>query len=264
MNRIRNVVLALAFTAALAGCAAGPGGGGEMRDLPTSSDQTDIQKRAKVRLELAVGYYEQHQLTTALDEVKRALQIDPNYADAYSVRALIYMDMNETRLAEEGFQYALKLRPNNPDFANNYGWFLCQNDRAAESIPQFESALKNRAYQSPAKALNNAGVCSLKLKDETAAERYFTEAFRYDTENVTTNVNLARLHFQRRDYPRAKFYINRAVKSDTANAEALWLGVKIERKLGDRAAEATLATQLRRRFPTSTEYAAFQRGAFDE
>ena len=47
-------------------------------------------------------------------------------------------------------------------------------------------------------------------------------------------------------------------------AEVLWLALRIERRLGDRAAEASLANQLRRRFPASPEFAAFQRGAFDE
>lgn len=262
MNRIRMGAFALGLAVLLGGCAGGPTG--DLRDLPTSSDQTDNQKRARIRMQLAVGYYEQRQLSTALDEIKQAIQADPNFADAYSVRALIYMEMNETRLAEDSMQHALRLAPNNPDFNNNYGWFLCQNGKPRESIAYFETALKNRSYQSPAKALNNAGVCSLKLKDDVAAERYFTEAFRFDTENISTNINLARVHYLRQDYARAKFYINRVIKGEAVTAEALWLGIKIEHKLGDRAAETTLATQLRRRHPNSAEYSAYQRGAYDE
>jgi Tfp pilus assembly protein PilF len=43
----------------------------------------------------------------------------------------------------------------------------------------------------------------------------------------------------------------------------VWGGFLIERKLGDRVAEANLANQLRRRYAGSTEYQALQRGDYD-
>lgn len=246
----------------LVGCASNQGGATE--ELKTSSDQTDIQKRAGIRLQLAVGYYEQRQFPVALDEIKQALLADVNFADAYGVRALIYMEMGETRLAEDNFLRAISLAPNNPDFSNNYGWFLCQNGRENQSIIQFEAALKNRAYQSPEKALNNAGVCSLKMKNLDAALRYFTESFRYDPGNMATNTNLARIYYERRDYQRARFYVDRVIKANMLSADVLWLAIKIEHKLGDKIIEVSLGTQLRRRHPGSPEYAAYQREAFDE
>jgi len=180
------------------------------------------------------------------------------------MRALIYMDMGETALAEESFKRAMQLAPNNPDFSNNYGWFLCQNGRARESISYFEAASRNRSYASPAKALNNAGVCSLKLGDAVAAERYFNEAFKSNPGNLDTSLNLARLYYGRGDFQRARFYIGRVTRSDNPGAAALWMAIRVERKLGDRDAEAGLATELRRRYPDSREYAALSRGAYDE
>lgn len=233
-------------------------------DLQNSADQTSDQKRARIRLPLAVAYYGQGQLATALDEIRQALQADPNFADAYSMRGLIYMDMGESRLAEESFLQALKLAPNAPDFNNNYGWFLCQNGRERQSIPYFDAALRNRAYQSPAKALNNAGICSLKFGDMSSAERYLSQAFQVEPGNLSTNIGLAKIYFERKDYERARFYISRVVKADVMTADVLWLAIKIERKLGDQAAEASLVTQLRRRHGGSPEFAAYQRGAFDE
>lgn len=233
-------------------------------DLATSYDKTDNQKRARIRLQLAIGYYQQGQMNVALDEVKLALQTDSEFADAYSMAGLIYMDLGETRLAEENFTRALRLAPNDPDLSNNYGWFLCQNGRAQQSIAYFESSIRNKAYQSPAKALNNAGTCSLILKDAVVAERYFNEAFRYDPGNPTTNTNLSRINYERGDFERARFYITRVTKADVLTAEVLWLAIKIERKMGDRASEASFVTQLRRRYPNSNEFAAYQRGAFNE
>jgi type IV pilus assembly protein PilF len=157
-------LLLMTLLVALAGCVTtGPGAPGSsgQAELKTASDFTDNQRRAQIRLELAINYYREGQLPVALDELKNALQSDPNLADAYGVRALIYMNMNETSLADENFKTAIRLAPNNPELTSNYGWFLCQNGRAAESIAYFEETLKSRTYQQPSKALNNAGLCSL-------------------------------------------------------------------------------------------------------
>jgi type IV pilus assembly protein PilF len=255
--------IGFAIATLLSGCSSLPAGDAP-KELPTSSDQTENQKRARIRLQLAAGYYEQRQPEFALDEVKLALQADPNFADAYSVRGLIYMEMGENRLAEENFLHAIRLAPNNPDFNNNYGWFLCQNGREKQSIVYFDNALKSRFYQSPAKALNNAGVCSLRMRDRLAAERYLMQAFQYDPANPITNLNLAKIHFEQDDLERARFYVDRVMKAEVMTADVLWLAIKIERKLGDRNAESSLAVQLRRLHPNSAEFAAYQRGAFNE
>lgn len=257
------LIAGMASFVLLSGCGSNPVASGQ-NDLPTSSDQTESQKRARIRLQLAVGYYEQRQMPVALDEIKQALLADPNLADAYSVRALIYMDMGENKLAEDNFQQAIRLAPNTPDFSNNYGWFLCQTERERQSIEYFEAAIKNRAYRSPEKALNNAGICSLRLKDKIAAEKYFSQAFQFNPSNPSTNANLAKIYYDQGDYERARFYIGRVMKADVMTAEVLWQAIKIEHKLGDRAAESGLATQLRRRHPGSPEFAAYQRGAFNE
>ena len=113
----------------------------------------------------------------------------------------------------------------------------------------------------------NAGNCSLKLKNVDAAERYLLDALRYDPDLPATSAGLARGYFERRDYPRAGFFLTRlteTAKLDTLSADVLWLAIRVKHMLADRAMEASLAAQLRKRFPGSPEYAAFERGAFSE
>ena len=261
-----NAIAGALALALLAGCA---GAGGEApRELKTASDQTAAEKRAQIRLQLAVGYYQDRKYEIALDEVKQAIAAAPDFADAYGFRALIYTAMGENALADENYRHALRLAPRNPDLANNYGLFLCDaGGRPDQALGFFESALKNPQYRSPAKALTNAGNCSLKLKHTDAAERYLLEALRYEPELPAIQAGLARVYFERRDYTRAGFFINRltdAAKLESLSADVLWLAIRVKHMLGDRATEATLAVQLRKRFPGSAEYAAFERGAFNE
>lgn len=259
----RGVFIAAMLLALLViGCTA-PSGGNQP-ELRTSSDQSETQRRAAIRVQLAAGYYQQHQWETALDEINKALAIDPKNADAYSVRAMIYLEMGEMGPAETNFNRALALAPNDPDLSNNYGWFLCQTGQEAKSIAYFEAALKNRFYRSPQKALNNAGVCSLKMKNEAAAENYFTQASRHDPADPTTNANMAKLHYARGAYDRAHYYISRIGKAEAMTADMLWTAIKIARKRGDRSGEAMYVAELRRLHPESAEFAAYRRGAFHE
>jgi type IV pilus assembly protein PilF len=61
----------------------------------------------------------------------------------------------------------------------------------------------------------------------------------------------------------ARKLVGRFNKLVTPNAESLWLALRIERKLGERVAESSYATQLRRRYPASPQYQLLQRGAYD-
>jgi type IV pilus assembly protein PilF len=256
-------MLGVLFALMLSACVSQKSEGGRT-DVSPSAEKVETQNRASIRMQLAVGYYQQGLHKVALDEIKQALQSSPDLVDAYSLRALIYMDTGETQLAEDNFLRALKLAPNNSELANNYGWFLCQNGREKQSLQYFEKVIKDLSYPTPAKVLNNAGVCSLRLKDVAGAERYFMQGFREQPDNPSLNVNLAKVFYDQASYEKAKFYIDRVIKAEIMAADVLWLAIKIENKLSDQLAVTGLSTQLRRRHPNSKEYAMLQRGAFNE
>lgn len=224
----------------------------------------DAKRRADIRLQLAIGYFERGQFSVAVEEAGLALEAMPESAEAFSLRALAYMELGQAGAAERDFQRAMVLAPKQPDFANNYGWFLCNHGRIADSISYFESAVSDPEYRSPGKALVNAGTCSMRLGNNDAAARYLKQAFQHEPGNPVVNMGLGKFYFDRQELERARFHISRVSEIEMLNAEALWIAVRIERKLGNQVAEHELAAQLHRRFPSSSEYAAYQRGAFDE
>src|SRR5690606_593333 len=79
---------------------------------------TEERRRARIRLELAAGYYQQRNYSVALDELRQALTIDPDYADAYGMLGLVYMELKESDLADQSFRKALALTPNDPELNN--------------------------------------------------------------------------------------------------------------------------------------------------
>ncbi|MCF8159830.1 MAG: type IV pilus biogenesis/stability protein PilW [Polaromonas sp.] len=260
-------LMALLCAGFLAGCANVPDsaqGSASRADLVTDSDETSGRKRARIRVELAVGYLEQGKTNIALDEVKLALAADPEFADAYSLRGLIYMRLNELSLAQESFMKALAVRPRDPNILHNLGWLKCQQARYPEALADFSMALANPGYGERAKTHMAQGLCQIRAGQRREAEQSLLKAYEFDAANPVTGYNLANLLFQNAEFARAQFYIRRLNNSDWANAESLWLGIKVENKMADRVALLQLATQLERRFPQSKEASAYRRGAFDE
>ncbi|MCJ0763563.1 type IV pilus biogenesis/stability protein PilW [Variovorax terrae] len=259
--------LAAVSLGGLAGCAShssGPGASDSHADLVTNSDEPEARKRARIRLELATGYFEQGQTTVALDELKQAIATDPSFADAYSLRGLVYMRLNDARMAEDSFRRAISLNPRDANALHNYGWLMCQQARYSEADQAFAQVLTNPTYGDRAKTLMTQGLCQARAGKREEAERSLSRAYELDAANPVTGYNLALLLYQRSEFTRAQFYIRRLNNSELANAESLWLGVKVERRMENREAMQQLVEQLKKRYPQSKELAAYDRGTFDE
>jgi type IV pilus assembly protein PilF len=258
-------VLALAGLGGCAGTAAGGSAVNNSQGEPiTESDEPEGRKRARIRIELAAGYFDQGQTSVALDQIKQALQADPAFAPAYSLRGLVYMRLNDSAMAEDSFRRALQINPRDPDALHNYGFFVCQQGRHAEGVQLFSRALTSPLYGGQAKTLMMMGTCQLRMGQAAEAEGSFSRAYELDPANPYVAFNLAALEFRRGELTKAQFVIRRLNNSEQANAESLWLGIKIERRMNNPQAAEQLAQQLQRRYPRSKEWAAHQRGAFDE
>lgn len=230
----------------------------------TEFDEPEARKRARIRLELATGYFEQGQTSVALDEVKQSLAADPGYGPAYVLRGLIFMRLNDNRLAEESFRRALQLNPRDPDALHNYGWYLCQQGKLPDAVDHFSRALQSPLYGGQAKTLMAKGVCQIRAGQMGEAESNLARSYELDPGNPIVAFNLASLLMKRGELSRAQFIARRLNNSEQANAETLWLGIRVEHRLRNDEVVQQLASQLSRRYPQSREWAAYRRGAFDE
>ena len=266
MKLVRTATLLLASAAALlvAGCAANPGTTGARAEIMTESDEPDNRKRARIRLELAANYFQQGQTNVALDELKQALVADPTFADAHNLRGVVYMRLNDNVLAEDSFRRAMTLNPRDGDVLHNYGWLLCQQNRYGESTAMFARAIALPSYSAQTKTLMTLGLCQIRAGQITEGERSLLQSYELDAGNPVTGYNLADVLFKRGNLAQAQFYLRRLNNSNLANAETLWLGIKVERGLSNREAMSQLGDQLRKRFAQSREAAAYDRGSFND
>jgi len=251
---------------ALPGCAQAPATSATQANTVETGTLTgevgDPRNRARIHTELGSAYYERGSMGVALEELRTAIAADPKYAPAYSVLGLVHMELRENAVAQQHFEHALRLSPNDPDINNNYGWFLCQTGREQQSIAYFLAALKNPLYNTPARSYVNAGLCSMKNNERDAID-YFERALRNAPDNLQALFNLASVQYKRGQLEAARRLIGRFNKLVEPTVESLWLALRIERKLGDRTAENAMAAQLRRRFSGSQEYRDLLEGKFE-
>ena len=265
---IAILVLPVLIGVAVTACASrgessvAPGGG--RGELVTESDETAERKRARIRIELALGYFEQGKTTIALDELKQAIAADPLFSDAYSLRGLIYMRLNDFTIAEDSFNKAMALNPKNADVLHNLGWLKCQQQAFPLAFDLFSRALSDPLYGERAKTFRALGLCQERAGMLKEAESSLLRSYEFDAGNPVTGYNLANILFKKGEFVRSQFYIRRLNNSDLANAESLWLGIKVEKRLANQDAVTQLSTQLQRRFPQSPELDRLRRGAFNE
>ena len=268
LHRVTVAVFVVTLSVWLGGCVSkGVAGAtvGESKDLVTASDESDASKRAHVRMELASGYFERGQMTTALDQVKLAIVADPTFAEAFNLRGLIYANLGDERLAEESFRRALQLNSRDADTMQNLGYFLCQKKRYSEANTLFDQALAMPQYRDAARTHLTKGVCLGLAGQLPESEASLLRAYELEPMNPSIAVNLSEVLYRRGDFERARFFIRRvnAVPA-LANSQTLWLAARIEHGIGNAPGVQDFGEQLRRRFPDSREFAAFQRGGFDE
>ena len=110
----------------------------------------------------------------------------------------------------------------------------------------------------------NAGICARRAGDIPSAQLYFERAVEFQSNDARALVNLAQLHFERKQLNLARTYMTRYMQSvKTADAQSLWLGVQIEQALGDRAAVMSYGAQLRARFPDAPQTRQFNEGRYE-
>ena len=135
-------------------------------DTLTHAEPDSTRQRAMRRLSLASAYFEQNQNDVAQQEVRAALQIDPNYADAYSLLGLIHQRANAPVLAQSSFEQAIALASKPPvrtaelaAIQHNYGWFLCEQNRFGEAQTQLDLALAQPSYRQTDKTRQAIAIC---------------------------------------------------------------------------------------------------------
>ena len=215
----------------------------------------DPNKVAVANLDLGIAYLRQKDYKSSLEKLEKAREAAPDYPAIYNVFGLLYQQIGDTKKAEQNFKHALRLDSNNSSTLNNYGGFLCQQDRLEEAEKTFLKAAGNPLYASPEIALTNAGLCLYNNQKKSEAKNYFQKALQINPRVPQALIMMCELTLDDFNYLSARGYIQRYQQISRHSARSLWLGIQIERELGDKDAVSSYSLLLKNSFPDSNEAA---------
>ena len=270
---VRPILLVLVFSLLLLqlqGCSTHTMSQAEV-DRLTQPEPDSVRQRAIRRITLASAYFAQEQMDAAMQETRAALQIDPDFAQAYSLLGLIHQRNNAMDLAQQSFETAIRLTARvatsgdeKGAVLHNYGWFLCQQGKYASAQYQFAMAISQPGYRQLGQTWLVNGVCQVRAKQPVQARNSFEKALGFAPNDPTARFELALLDWQDGNAAQARRMLGDINTSQQATPASLWLGVLVARALKLDIEMNTLGERLVQRFANAPQTALWLARKFDD
>ena len=216
-----------------------------------SEPTKDLKSKAQAHSELAASYINIGKYEVAQNELKKAIEADPDYSGSYFVAGVLAMKLGSPEDAEKNFRIAQKDERNSAA-SHELGVLLCRTGRAKESIQYFDKAISNPLF--PNKGMSNlrAGECITRL-DLKRAEKYLSAVLVENPALIVALYRLAEVYFIDDKLLRARAHLERYKAAAGASPQALFLGYRIENKAKSVKAADEYSEQLLKQFPGSEE-----------
>ncbi len=139
---------------------------------------SDAPTTAEPYFFLAAAYRELGRSERAIDHYRRAIEIDPAYAEAHYNLGLIHLGDRRFDRALELFEDAIRLQPNRADNYVGAGVVLAQLGRLEDAKQSYLRALELDPLNTV--ALNNLGAQELRVGNRERAASYFRQVLRVE------------------------------------------------------------------------------------
>lgn len=203
--------------------------------------------------QLGVRYLNMNKIELAKGNLERSLEKDSSNAQAHNALAFLYEKINQYEAAEDQYEKALNLAPDDLGALNNFGRFLCEHGKQERGMALLTQAISAPLNDKPWMALTNAGRCQLEMKNRQAAEDYFRQALQLNPVYAPALQEMQKISYQKSDFWAAKGYLERYLGVAEHNSESLWLAMQTERALGNEKMAEKYRIRLLEKFPLSDE-----------
>lgn len=222
----------------------------------TSGDpqrKVEPERASQLNVDAGVYYLRRGELKLAKEKLDRALEQNPRNAMAQATAGLLYQRLGEGAKAASHFERAVSLDPQNPDILNNYATVLCQQQKFERGEKYALQTATNALYKTPERGYLNAGNCARGAGNFERAEQHYRSALKVQPAFAVALFEMADLELKQKNYMSARAFLERYLQGNRADPMALWLGVQIERGLGNQAAAGEYARRLKNEYPTAAE-----------
>ena len=211
------------------------------------------ERAAEINLELGIEHLRKGNLQQAKDKIDRALEQNPRYGRAHLVAGMLYNRLGDQSKAESHFERAVSLEPKNPEFKNNYAVYLCQQKKYERGQKIALEAAADPLYKTPEVAFLNAGNCALQAGNMKDAEVSLRKALDVKPRFSEALFQMADLEYRQTEYMSARAFLERYLEVGRTSPDTLWLGVRIERGLGNNAQAQHYAQRLKSEYPSAAQ-----------
>jgi type IV pilus assembly protein PilF len=226
----------------LAGCA-----------TETEPERVDLVKASDFNAQLGVAYMQQGNNEWALNKLEKALSQNPDNGRAHHYIAELYRRVDDYAKAEEHFNRAMELLPNDMPLRENYGVYLCDRGDAAQGLRYLYESLNSPFNTAPAGTHENLGQCAMATNDLATAEKQLRTALQLDPKRPRALLTMAQIAHRNKQYLRARSFFQRYLELAPQTPENPLTGIRIEEALGNRDTVASYSLLLRGKFPDSDE-----------
>ncbi|MDB6096449.1 MAG: pilF [Francisellaceae bacterium] len=213
-----------------------------------------LEKAAQINIELGLNYLEQGEMARAKSKFMHALELSPHSPEVHSALAFFLERIGDIKEAQLHHLKALKYARVNGMVYNNYGAFLCRQNRTKEADAAFQKSLHDKTYPRTAEVLENAGLCALKIPDYKKAEHYLLTAIQQDPLRAKAMIALSDLFISKGQYDKASHYYASFQKISKPTPHSLLVGIRLNQALNNNLEVRNLELMLKNLYPDSKEY----------
>ena len=228
-----------------------------------SSSQNETQKweptkRASAHVSLGMDYLKRGNFDVAREEFDLAISIDPNSDEAFHAKGLLLAQTGFVDDAQRNFARAVRINRSNFRAANDYGVYLCQNDKVdtGVSILKKVEARPDNTYL--ANTSLGLAICFHELNQLQLSKQYFRTVLESDPRLPQALLPMAEILYREQNFLSARAFIERYINTGSRAERALIAGANIEQRLGDIEKARQYARELRRLYPNSTSLIGFK------
>lgn len=211
----------------------------------------DLSKAAEHNANLAFSYLNEGELQLAKRKAEKAIKQDKNNALANSMNGSIQQRLGNMDKAEEYLRRAVELAPDQPEYANGYGVFLCEEGRVQDGVKQFVAVAENPLHRAPALAYENAAMCAMKDKNYDLAEQFLSQSLKEKPDYAKARFELAGLQLRNKKFAQSLANIERLEKENQMSAAVAAVGVRSAKALKRPVVAEHYIYILETRFPES-------------
>ena len=215
--------------------------------------EANMADAAELNYQLGVRYLNNGSYQLARDRLLYSIELNPKNAFAHTTLALTYEQLENSRLAIDSYETAIKVAPRDYNVLNIYAVFLCRQQDFDKAMKHFDRAINTLENDDAEITLTNAGVCLVQKPDFAKAETYFRRALEHKSNYGEALLQLCLLKYAQDEFLGARAFLQRYLSSNPPSAGVLYLGVNIEQELGDERARMEYANRVLREYPQSAE-----------